>query len=1693
MASGTTDEQGNFTISVTNTSRKGVLGLGAVTAIQTNESVGLPVTPIVPDTPVEIIGKNTDMGALITQKMNEAGMAAGKGIKYAQESSFSEAAAQTSAGQDMLKAQSDLNPDVGITQNEDGAFVVSRSGTNQQAAGQQRLASANSLKDMQLLLDDLVALHGPNAAPEPQNIPLAHNQQIVTTHTGTLTRVFRIVPHSKYYYPSRGDIVVQPFESIELTEVQSAYVQEMQITVNVSQQDIIMVAFRDILNKEAEMPFGEGDGKYLFKPLPNPQYDNTAKAFTGTIFDEDKYYEHIWDVRTAAKKGDLFSLTFPALLQHTTYYIEACSKNELGATTFYDASFFTVSGSWSEDPDRWYSGGPCPALNDKNLVLTKLSSRLLVRTLDEITSQAMPGVKVFASNAKILNTTLPGGAFKSTDKDGYVEMLADDPTAPLYHIPKNSSGVINGYLRAYDLPGYHPSPADSGFSIDGAKGIQHYTMLPLKPAGKITIQVRDADNILTTVPAYIRIDSAGVKETNSFGKIVDLPIPSKNTTKITVIPKDLAYFEETFYLSDAQIVSSGSYMKTVNVSRKKHRIILRITDDKHALLSGFTASLSLGDNTLTSTQSAGQPCSFEFENVATAFAIVVRGPTGSNYIPMVVNVVNHESKNPVTYSVQPATGSMISGTVSLDGQPVRHAKVYIDLSLQVAGSGNPWFQYAQMVSGVDYATTKQDESLIVAHTNQQGKFTLYGIPVDVNATLDVVATATSLSSARTSSTVVGDRVSVTIPNSKTVEDLQLNLTTYNDMRIDNLYGLPLTVEELEQIDDNSVKVTGLVRWKEAVSDFDIQGSTQQLRVENVLYVPASGNGPKVGIASEDVTLLPSVTGIKLGYLNGKYNVLLQPKGSPTLKIERNADGFGSISGTMRIVENSFNYTESYLSFNNLDNNFYLATKDAGGNLNNTIHTVVGAVNQNEWVSGVATESAGGPEWSLRYENFILQAMANRSNPRYFLSNASGGPIKFKLLEFNADANPLQSYIHQDGTIRLNVDLTCHIPHAQPEDFTVNIKELVLNDHEVKPAHGDTLSINLGSWKLKAGNWTISPKEGGIVSENVKIQTDIIDIPLEKMVLRAKLFHMEAAEEITAGLTMGGGVANVTLNNKAGQKGKAILQWDNKCGNDMRGHWRFSIMGQNGKPAASTKLRGLFNPADPNVNTRENIDISYLQILDNNEMSFQASSGSRFIFNNSKADLLVQSVSNGPNYIIVSGGLDIRAPRVPRMPLQLTYTGSASNQKIEYSNVKTDFITKGFVHFLADTKKTENIVITAERVVIDGVLYEEPATFNQIPVQLIGYHSGSTSHEIKIRQPGWTMQLSMDTDKNKTLGDTPTPTTSNSGFSLNNVWASTKVVGNDWSLLTFGGTMHDNADGGGFKEDPDMTFTVKGAVEANCDNLQIAQMNTPFGELKTVFDYKNKALIGSVTKKPGTPQIPLPPGINLIEGAVEFCTDPTGFYVAGGLKTLVTIPFVQGHYNLGFMLGSYKNSSRLRSDVWPLVMRYKDPAVKNECYPTFIKWDLAGFFFTLDRVLIDVKKSYNFVVVAGGVKAYAAIGADLFANFSGSATAGLSANLLLKAEGYLRSYTGTSIEGRIGLDGSFRCYYSDNLHLNLSLDMSLGIAIRQWAVLGTVTLFNETVHAQLNGGTHGFSFNFGSGEGPAKPCPFNNTNCSCQKK
>ncbi|HPB06500.1 MAG TPA: hypothetical protein PKX60_09710, partial [Prolixibacteraceae bacterium] len=498
-------------------------------------------------------------------------------------------------------------------------------------------------------------------------------------------------------------------------------------------------------------------------------------------------------------------------------------------------------------------------------------------------------------------------------------------------------------------------------------------------------------------------------------------------------------------------------------------------------------------------------------------------------------------------------------------------------------------------------------------------------------------------------------------------------------------------------------------------------------------------------------------------------------------------------------------------------------------------------------------------------------------PAYYLCNSTADPIQFKVINFDATAEPKNSYIDKDGKIHLNTQLSCHIDHAKPEDFSVNIPDLILDENKVYPASSSKpITVKLEDWDLEARNWTFSTTEGGILSTNALLKTEIIDIPFEKFILRSDMFLMDVPK--LKNLTMAGGKIELQDINE----GSAHLNYEYKVGSDMKPHWNFSLLGTGEYSVA--KL-----PALQKLNNYQ-IELNYVEILSNNEMIVQLMQKDKkpFLFDNPVAEFEPISIFNGPSNIIVTGLLNTGAPRVSDILLNVNWNDE--NQIPTFENVDLDFEGKGFVHFVANKKKIE---IDETQVSIEGLVREKPnLTFNPMPATFIAQKN---NYEVAIRKD-WITQLSQV----EAPSDFSSPATSTQGYRLEISKGGMSVTNNDWGLLSYEGNMISNEENSENIAPTHTRFEVLGDVSANSESMSVTGFDTPFGSMNQVFDFNTMEMKGTLSINE-----PITMGaITLNSGQINTRFGKSGFYVAGGCNAYLVAGLLTGTYNLGFLAGNY---------------------------------------------------------------------------------------------------------------------------------------------------------------------------------------------
>ncbi|MCC7299270.1 MAG: carboxypeptidase regulatory-like domain-containing protein, partial [Bacteroidia bacterium] len=713
-----------------------------------------------------------------------------------------------------------------------------------------------------------------------------------------------------------------------------------------------------------------------------------------------------------------------------------------------------------------------------NLTLSRISGRMK----DKSSEKGIAGKITVVMGTKAFHT-------KTIDKSGYWEIRNFGFTAMGEIAYWDNGTKYYGFTEAkgYKTAFFNGGPID----LEG-KSINHPTSLV--PKGKIKGTVVDENG--NPVAAYIIRDDSTVFENNvktvykkqgtgmyatytamQIGGDFSVPISSNTIHHIKIVPKDVGYFDTTIFC----YISKDSFdLKKVTVYRRKHRIVfdLKFKDANGNALpmpnggykkNNIRATINNDEEKSAINNSYAQSIEIPpFENVSsTKYTVLFEGVTENGFIPEIVNISNKETRDPVHYQITIKRGLEINGKITLDGAPVKNAKVYIDMNsfAGTIGNGKP---------ALNNLETRTDAS---------GNYSLTGIPKMSNKTRIYATLDTSF-------TVNGDMKEVTLSSSSTTVNMELK--KLGDGKISEIYGFPLSVETVTKMGNGNYKVTGLVDLTKGQTRFQWLDPNFKVRIVDAEFSIKNG----LGFPVKESQYLDAVSALKMKYME-RYNVNIKGSNIPffneDLKISKSETDGGVLSGYASIVDNSFDFPSTYLNFDKTGN-FYLGLKKSGKNLETKISAI--------------------------------KSKKSLALDLYNLSNKAGEPLGFSFIGFNATAIPQESYIDIDGKIHLSVDVTGASPSMKLSKVKFHVPDLVIDNNKVYQAKGsEPILLDLQNWKLEIKDWKVDPTEGGLISNNCLIKTGVVDIPAKKFNLRNDFFVLEDFD--LNKLTLGGGVLNLS--------------------------------------------------------------------------------------------------------------------------------------------------------------------------------------------------------------------------------------------------------------------------------------------------------------------------------------------------------------------------------------------------------------------------------------------------------------------------------------------------------------------------------------------------------------------------------------
>lgn len=1391
--------------------------------------------------------------------------------------------------------------------------------------------------------------------------PFDPNPEVVTTEDGelmTLERVFTLildydwdkyyqmpVMQNKPYSPLGNQFVVQAFQEASLgtfvADVDEERDRKLKVNVLGSNgkpsseklKDAKLVVFRLPTAKTPYKPEGEGTAEHPMKALMQADFTGETGIKVPDGFSMPSKVEWVLDAPVSINPADgtfnLSDLKLLSLSQAGKYYLQIAPNPTTEGTTFRPVII--------------------PFSSDEASV-TLMPTRITGRILDASSGKGLVTGKVKGS-VNGIPFSVP-----VIDSSGYFEIVNGRKHAGGGILSWKNQAGLSIYAKA---PGYKNSVTKTRDAMD-EEGKQHEYTFPLEPAASISGRIIDEAG--KPVEVWIMRDDSSVFENDDvkITLVKNYPVTTGGTFKVpytsgihkvTFIPKDPAYFDTTLSFS---VFSGTKNFGDIVIYRRKHRMnfMLKLVKQDGTPVplpsTGFPKNKFRitvnNDEKLSKLNSSGSSVLFEFENVSVNnYTVLVDNNGEGGYIPMTLNIKNTETREPVDYVVTLKLGGSISGVVKLDGNPVKNARVYLEKSSGTGGLKTTW-------------------STLETRTDASGKYEISGVPavskVIVHATLD------------TSFTVAGAQAEITLNSGNGSVDLAMS--SFKEIQITDIYGFPFSVEKIEKY-GKKYKVTGLVDLGKGKTPFEWLDPNSKVRASEVMFV--AGGDKKGSPDGNEVTL--DISSLKMRYLD-KYNVKLQnPElaydkedqklGYLPLSIRRSGTGGGEVRSRISIIDNSFNYPSTYLSFDKVS--FCLGTGAEPGKPAKTL------------VTGIST-AAG-----------IF--------PQYQICGPDGNAISFKFIGFPSTADPSGSYIDNTGKMHLKIAMTGYMPSGQGK-ITVNLPDVVLDNNSIKPAAGSApLEFKMQTWTLQVKDWKVDPTQGGIVSSNSLLKTGVVDVPAKTFNLRHDMFIVKDFD--VQKMVLGGGVLELSKVSPSG-----VLVFDEKCGSDLQPHWRLAIAGKNGDPAALITGLGTAFP----VNT---LELTYIQLIsyglgdkaENILTLGEIPGGVSNLFGNPLMTFFPKAISSGDGAFYLNGDLKFKVPRMNASFLDIEFKKLGTKLISEAMPFNNSFEAPGYVRFTTDKNIKPKFEPEKGLATLYGTV-EEPGKLRPIECRLVFgtgekgriYLTANKKLSLLSSESGLSLTISDDVEKN--------------GMRVND---------DDWSLLSFSGELDDpQSKGMSKKPKPVFNFTVHGEINASSEKLEIDNINTPFGKLALTYDFPGKELRGTLEIPDGT-EI----GSYKFGGNLETRFGDKGFVICGSgqLNTGTLLAEGFGTFNSGFLLANYSLDDGLIKKATTYSL---NPA--NVCWLSNNAANFKGFFFCGGYDILNVQKGFDIAIASVYLHATVGVEASLGMNFSKGANIRMGVGAHGKVEAGMAAITGTTIDGTVDINVNASADYMQGVGFGL---------------------------------------------------------------
>lgn len=739
--------------------------------------------------------------------------------------------------------------------------------------------------------------------------------------------------------------------------------------------------------------------------------------------------------------------------------------------------------------------------------------------------------------------------------------------------------------------------------------------------------------------------------------------------------------------------------------------------------------------------------------------------------------------------------------------------------------------------------TEYGQTIVQAITDQNGAFELKGIPLNCNSVQAVKSGGSPSYIGRT----------LTYPNKLTsINDpsavLNIQLQPLKDINVAKLYGFEVELNSVQQVGEEYIGSGAFVRIPES-GNFSVYNPDARIRFNNIRFKKGelrdANNVAVAEAVDEEARTMELILRMRL------FNTFITDLTSDRneglasfITVEKETGGQGALRGRILTDLESFRFSFNYAG------RFYISSNK---------------------------------------ENLSMKPLRSRNetpyvHTSYFVMDKGNGndakDIQFKIHNFTAKADRNTSKI-DNHKVRLETKLYPQLQLAGQVEVDAGFIDVTPTTIQINNS-GKQISFNLESWKINSTNgWNYSIPHGGIVIPKAKITTQLVDIPVNNLILRPNQLIMPGDNIDLSNLTLGGGVSKLYQYSNT----TALMNFDPACSHDLGPHWRFTLY-RNPGTLPACYLQGL-----PGFANNDKIDIGSFTIYSNNSTLIQPINQTKRYYN--IVDLKIQNIINGKDAVEIAGMLMTGIPGVTPPSVIMEYTKPNATVLRKTKAIDLILETPGKIYFNGDVG-SENYVLQQDYFEANGSLAFENDNLHDGKLILL-------KGKLVKTPTSTTLSIPKLQNNNSPQAFQYIAMSGGSG-KLKVLQGEQRVVGNQWNTMKYTADLitPDTKDG---LENRTLDYLVSGAVEVDAssgNSVKIDKIETPLGGMTMVFDWEKASFLGTLTFN-----IPIQMGmIELSSGMFEVMFSGKGFYfdmlgevALPGLKDVLSV-------NVGFLTGYY---------------------------------------------------------------------------------------------------------------------------------------------------------------------------------------------